>query len=127
MCFLQHRIADKRVLGLIARWLRVGVLENGQRIPAKQGTPQGEMIVVRYADDSVLGFERLGEALVFQDVLAARLTQFNLALHPEKTRLLRFGWYAAEDRRNYGLGKPETFDFSDSRISVVDPRAARSS
>lgn len=141
MCFLQHRIADKRVLGLIARWLRVGVIENGQRIPAKQGTPQGaplspllaniylhyvmdlwvrqwrartaqgEMIVVRYADDSVLGFERLGEALVFQDALAARLAQFNLTLHPEKTRLLRFGWYAAEDRRNHGLGKPETFDF----------------
>lgn len=127
MCFLQHRIADKRVLGLVARWLRAGVLENGQRIPAKQGVPQGapippllaniylhyvmdvwirqwrgrtaagEMIAVRYADDSVLGFEKHDDAWRFRHALEARLAQFHLMLNPEKTRLLRFGWFAAED------------------------------
>lgn len=141
MCFLQHRIADRRVLGLIARWLRTGVIENGKRIPAKQGTPQGapispllaniylhyvmdlwirqwrgrtaqgEMIAVRYADDSVLGFEKREDAWSFRHALEARLTQFNLTLHPEKTRLLRFGWFAAEDCKKRGEGKPETFDF----------------
>lgn len=141
MCFLQHRIADRRVLGLIARWLRTGVIENGKRIPAKQGTPQGapispllaniylhyvmdlwirqwrgrtaqgEMIAVRYADDSVLGFEKREDAWSFRHALEARLAQFNLTLHPEKTRLLRFGWFAAEDCKKRGEGKPETFDF----------------
>lgn len=141
MCFLQHRIADRRMLALIARWLRTGVLENGKRIPAKQGTPQGapispllaniylhyvmdlwirqwrertawgQMIAVRYADDSVLGFEKHEEAWSFRHALEARLAQFNLKLHPEKTRLLRFGWFAIEDRRKNGEGKPETFDF----------------
>ena len=141
MCFLQHRIADRRMLALIARWLRTGVLENGKRIPAKQGTPQGapispllaniylhyvmdlwirqwrertawgQMIAVRYADDSVLGFEKHEDAWSFRHALEARLAQFNLKLHPEKTRLLRFGWFAIEDRRKNGEGKPETFDF----------------
>jgi hypothetical protein len=68
----------------------------------RQRTARGEMIDVRYADDRVPGFEWPGEAIVFHDALAARLAQFNLALHPEKTRLLRFGWYSAEDRRNHG-------------------------
>jgi RNA-directed DNA polymerase len=141
MCFLQHRIADRRVLGLIARWLRTGVIENGKRIPAKQGTPQGapispllaniylhyvmdlwvrkwrertaqgEMIAVRYADDSVLGFEQREDAWRFRHALDTRLAQFNLTLHPEKTRLLRFGWFAIEDCKKRGEGKPETFDF----------------
>jgi group II intron reverse transcriptase/maturase len=141
MCFLQHRIADRRMLALIARWLRTGVLENGKRIPAKQGTPQGapispllaniylhyvmdlwvrqwrertargRMIAVRYADDSVLGFEKHEDAWSFRQALEARLAQFNLTLHPEKTRLLRFGWFAIEDRRKRGEGKPEAFDF----------------
>ena len=141
MCFLQHRIADRRVLALIARWLRTGVLENGKRIPAKQGTPQGapispllaniylhyvmdlwvrqwrrrtaqgEMIAVRYADDSVLGFEKPEDAWSFRHALEVRLAQFNLTLHPEKTRLLRFGRFAMEDRKKRGEGKPETFDF----------------
>lgn len=141
MCFLQHRIADRRVLALIARLLRTGVLENGKRIPAKQGTPQGapispllaniylhyvmdlwvrqwrgrtakgEMIAVRYADDSVIGFEKREDAWSFRHALEFRLAQFNLTLHPEKTRLLRFGWFAVEDRQKRGEGKPETFDF----------------
>jgi RNA-directed DNA polymerase len=141
MCFLQHRIADRRVLGLIARWLLTGVIENGKRIPAKQGTPQGapispllaniylhyvmdlwiwrwrgrtaqgEMIAVWYADDSVLGFEKREDAWSFRHALESRLAQFNLTLHPEKTRPLRFGWFAVEDCKKRGEGKPETFDF----------------
>ncbi|WP_372241677.1 reverse transcriptase domain-containing protein [Pseudomonas sp. Q1] len=141
MCFLQHRIADRRMLGLIARWLRTGVIENGKRIPAKQGTPkgapispllaniylhyvtdlwirqwrgrtaQGEIVAVRYADDIVLGFEKREDAWSFRHALEARLAQFYLTLHPEKTRLLRFGWFAAEDCKKRGEGKPETFDF----------------
>jgi len=137
MCCLQRRIADRRMLALIARWLRTGVLENGKRIPAKQGTPispllaniylhyvmdlwirqwrertaRGQMIAVRYADDSVLGFEKHEDAWSFHQALEARLAQFNLTLHPEKTRLLRLGWFAIEDRKKRGEGKPETFDF----------------
>ncbi|GAB3381838.1 group II intron reverse transcriptase/maturase [Azotobacter armeniacus] len=141
MCSLEHRIADRRILGLIARWLRTGVMENGRRIPARQGTPQGapispllaniylhyvmdlwgcqwrrrhargDMIVVRYADDSVLGFESRAEAVRFHRALERRLADFGLTLHPGKTRLLRFGWFAVEDRRKRGEGKPETFDF----------------
>lgn len=69
------------------------------------------MIAVRYADDSVLGFEKHEDAWSFRQALEARLAQFNLTLHPEKTRLLRFGWFAIEDRKKRGEGKPETFDF----------------
>ncbi|WP_345940167.1 reverse transcriptase domain-containing protein [Pseudomonas parafulva] len=74
-------------------------------------TVRGQMIAVRYADDSVLGFERHEDAWSFRHALEARLGQFNLKLHSEKTRLLRFGWFAAEDCRKRGKGKPETFDF----------------
>lgn len=141
MCFLQQRIADRRILGLIARWLRTGVMEDGRRIPARQGTPQGapispllaniylhyvmdlwvrqwrrryarsDMIMVRYADDSVLGFESRGEAQRFHQALERRFADFGLTLHSGKTRLLRFGWFAVEDRRKRGEGKPESFDF----------------
>ncbi|WP_241151618.1 reverse transcriptase domain-containing protein, partial [Pseudomonas viridiflava] len=74
-------------------------------------TAQGEMIAVRYADDSVLGVEKLEDARSFRHALEVRLAQFNLTLHPEKTRLLRFGWFAVEDHKKRGEGKPETFDF----------------
>jgi len=139
--FIEHRIADRRVVRLIQKWLNAGVLENGKRTRMEEGTPQGgsaspllaniylhyafdlwvrawrrkhargEMIVVRYADDIVLGFQVKSDAERFQAELVERLRQFALELHPEKTRLLEFGPYAAERRRRAGLGKPETFNF----------------
>jgi len=139
--FIEHRIADRRVVRLIQKWLNAGVLEDGKRMRMEEGTPQGgsaspllaniylhyafdlwvrawrrkhargEMIVVRYADDIVLGFQVKSDAERFQAELVARLRQFALELHPEKTRLLEFGPYAAERRRRVGLGKPETFNF----------------
>lgn len=139
--FLEHRIADPRILRLIQKWLKAGVLENGQWKSMEEGTPQGatispllanvylhyafdlwirqwrrrqacgEVIVVRYADDFIVGFQRESDATKFRDELKRRLEKFALELHPEKTRLLRFGRFAAEDRRAAGEGKPETFDF----------------
>jgi group II intron reverse transcriptase/maturase len=139
--FIEHRIADRRVVRLIQKWLNAGVLEDGKRMRTEEGTPQGgsaspllaniylhyafdlwvrawrrkhargEMIVVRYADDIVLGFQVKTDAERFQAELVVRLRQFALELHPEKTRLLEFGPYAAERRRRAGLGKPETFNF----------------
>jgi group II intron reverse transcriptase/maturase len=139
--FLEHRIADQRVIRLIRKWLEAGVIEDGKRIPAVKGTPQGavispllaniylhyafdlwvqhwrkrpgrgEVIVLRYADDSVVGFEKEGTARTFLADLQERLTKFGLSLHPDKTRLIEFGRYAAERRRKRGQGRPETFDF----------------
>jgi RNA-directed DNA polymerase len=139
--FLEHRIADQRVIRLIRKWLEAGVVEDGMRIPAVKGTPQGavispllaniylhyafdlwvqhwrkqpgrgEVIVLRYADDSVVGFEKEGTARAFLADLQERLTKFGLSLHPDKTRLIEFGRYAAERRRKRGQGRPETFDF----------------
>lgn len=139
--FVEHRIADRRVVRLIQKWLNAGVLEDGKRMRMAEGTPQGgsaspllaniylhyvfdlwvrqwrkkratgEMIVVRFADDIVLGFESEREARQFQDELTERFRQFNLELHPEKTRLLEFGPFAARNRGSRGEGKPETFDF----------------
>jgi len=77
----------------------------------RERTAGGQMIAVRYADDSVIGFEKREDAWSFRRALDVRLAQFNLTLHPEKTRLLRFGWFAVEDRKRRGEGKPETFDF----------------
>lgn len=141
MRFLEHRIADQRLLRLIRKWLKAGVQEGGVRIVAERGTPQGavispllaniylhyvydlwvrqwrgrhargNVIVVRYADDSVVGFQREDEANGFLKDVRARLELFGLVLHPEKTRLIRFGRYATEHRRRRGEGKPETFDF----------------
>ncbi len=143
MKFVEHRIADPRVLRLIRKWLRAGVLEGGRRSETDVGTPQGavispllanvylhyafdlwvdawrkeeaagDVIVVRYADDFVLGFERREDAERFQRALCARLGKFGLALHPEKTRLIAFGRSAPEMRGGGGGpgGKPETFDF----------------
>src|SRR5246127_263261 len=139
--FIEHRIADRRIVRLIQKWLNAGVLEEGKRINVEQGTPQGgsaspllanvylhyvfdlwvqqwrrrhargKVIVVRYADDIVLGFQVKSDAERLRVELAERLSQFALQLHPDKTRLLEFGPYAAARRRRFGLGKPETFNF----------------
>jgi group II intron reverse transcriptase/maturase len=139
--FLEHRIADPRLLRLIGKWLKAGVLEDGQLTVSERGTPQGavispllanvylhycfdlwaerwrrreacgQVILVRYADDIIAGFEHEAEARRFLAQLRERLGQFALTLHPQKTRLLEFGRFAAERRARRGLGKPETFTF----------------
>jgi group II intron reverse transcriptase/maturase len=139
--FVEHRIADRRVVRLIQKWLNAGVLEDGTRTRVEEGTPQGgsvspllanvylhyvfdlwvrawrqkraqgDIIVVRYADDIVLGFRVKSDADRFRAELAERFAKFHLELHPEKTRLMEFGPYAADNRQRRGLGKPETFNF----------------
>jgi group II intron reverse transcriptase/maturase len=139
--FLEHRIADPRVLQLIRNWLQAGVLEGEVIWPGEAGTPQGatispllanvylhyavdlwaqrwrnrhargDVIIVRYADDSVLGFQHHDEAERFLEDLRARLEGFRLTLHPQKTRLIEFGRHAAAERQRRGLGKPDTFNF----------------
>jgi len=139
--FLEHRIADGRVVRLIQKWLSAGVLEDGKRMRGTEGAVQGgsispllanvylhyvfdlwtqwwrrrpgrgEVIVVRYGDDFVVGFEHKRDADAFLVALRERFAQFGLELHPDKTRLLEFGRYAASNRVERGLGKPETFDF----------------
>jgi len=139
--FLEHRIADRRVVRLIQKWLNAGVLEDGKRTRVEEGTPQGgsaspllaniylhyvfdlwvqawrrkraqgDMIVVRFADDVVVGFQRESDAKRFWGELTERFRKFALELHPNKTRLLEFGRFAAEDRKKRGEGKPETFNF----------------
>ena len=139
--FVEHRIADRRVIRHIKKWLKAGVLENGLRRQTEVGLPQGgsvspllaniylhyafdlwaeqwrkrnargEVIIVRYADDIVVGFEHRAEAERFQKAMKERFLRFNLELHAEKTRLIEFGRYAAPDRFGRGDGKPETFDF----------------
>ena len=139
--FLGHRIADKRVLRLIGKWLSAGVIENGTWSQTVEGSPQGasvspllanvylhyvfdqwvqwwrrkhargDVIIVRFADDFTAGFEHLGDAKQFMQDLRERFAKFSLQLHPDKTRLIEFGRYAAERRAARGLGKPETFDF----------------
>ncbi|MFI6603669.1 reverse transcriptase domain-containing protein [Nonomuraea sp. NPDC050536] len=145
--FLEHRIADKRVLRLIQKWLAAGVVEDGEWTACEEGSPQGasvspllanvylhhvfdlwvdwrrtqargEVITVRFADDFIVGFECGEDARRFQDELRQRLAKFGLELHPGKTRLIEFGRYAARGRQRRGLGKPETFDFWGSRTSV---------
>ena len=139
--FIEHRIADRRVVRLIRKWLSVGVLEDGTRTRSEEGTPQGgsaspllanvylhyvfdlwvqqwrttqargDVIVVRYADDFLVGFQHKSEAERFLAELRERFRKFHLELHPDKTRLLEFGPFAAENRRRGGRGKPETFNF----------------
>ena len=139
--FVEHRIGDRRVIRLIQKWLRAGVVEDGKWFQTEEGSPQGsvispilanlylhyvldlwvkawrkkqargEVIVVRYADDGVLGFQYREDAERFLKQFAERLGKFGLELHPEKTRLIEFGRYAAERREKRGKGKPETFDF----------------
>ena len=139
--FVEHRIGDQRMVRLIRKWLKAGVMEQGQWAETKEGSPQGavispilanlylhyvldlwvanwrkkqakgDMIIVRYADDVVLGFEHREEAERFLEQLRERLRKFGLELHPEKTRLIEFGRYAADRRKKCGEGKPETFNF----------------
>ena len=139
--FLKHRIADKRIIRLIRKWLRAGVLEDGQWQATEEGSPQGSvispllanlflhyaldlwvqqrrrrevrgaMIVLRFADDIVAGFQHEEEADAFLAEVADRLSRFGLNLHPGKSRLIEFGRHAASRRKAAGLGKPETFDF----------------
>lgn len=139
--FLEHRIKDRRLLRHVAKWLRAGVLEEGQLTRSEVGTPQGgsispllsniylhyvldlwvgqwkrrqahgEVIIVRYADDFVMGFQHKAEAEQFLRELRERFEQFRLALHPEKTRLIEFGRFAAATRKKRGDSKPETFHF----------------
>ena len=139
--FVEHRVGDPRIIRLIRKWLKAGVMEDGRWAATDEGTPQGSVIspllsnvylhhafdlwaqqwrrrhargtviFVRYADDMVVGFQHADDARRFQADLCARLGQFGLTLHPDKTRLLEFGRFAAENRRKRGLGKPETFNF----------------
>jgi len=139
--FLEHRIADRRVVRLIQKWLNAGVLENGTHRRVEEGTPQGgsvspllanvylhyvfdlwahhwrrtqtagDVIVVRFADDIVMGFQHRSDAERFRQELRDRFARFGLEVHPEKTRLLEFGPLAIEHRRRRGEGKPATFDF----------------
>ena len=139
--FLKYRIGDPRLLRLIQKWLKAGILEDGVVSVSDTGTGQGSvispllanvylhyvfdlwaarwrrreakgaMILVRYADDIVVGFEHEAEARRFQEALRGRLEAFGLTLHPDKTRLIEFGRHAAANRARRGLGKPETFSF----------------
>lgn len=138
---LNHRIGDPRIIRLIQKWLKAGVLEDGVVTTSEMGTGQGsvaspllaniylhyvfdlwaerwrrreatgDMIILRYADDIVVGFEHEAEARRFWDAMRARLQEFSLSLHPDKTRLIEFGRLAADRRARRGLGKPETFNF----------------
>jgi group II intron reverse transcriptase/maturase len=139
--FIEHRVADARVIRLIKKWLYAGVLEEGRLTQSELGTVQGgsispllaniylhyaldlwarqwrgrhargDMIVVRFADDWVAGFQFHDDAERFKREVAARLEQFGLKLHPEKTRLIEFGRFARSNRSRRGQGKPQTFDF----------------
>ena len=139
--FIEHRIADQRVGRHIKKWLNAGVLEDGVRTSVEEGTPQGgsispllanvylhyvfdlwadhwrqqraqgEVVIVRFADDFVVGFRYRADAEQFLDDLQERFRKFNLELQADKTRLIEFGRYAAENRRRRGDGKPETFEF----------------
>ncbi|WP_348628498.1 MULTISPECIES: reverse transcriptase domain-containing protein [unclassified Mesorhizobium] len=139
--FVEHRIGDRRVIHLIRKWLKAGVMEDAVETPSEAGTPQGavispllaniyrpyvfdlwahrwrrrhargKVILVRYADDIVAGFEHKADAERFLADLHKRLAGFALALHPDKTRLIEFGRFAAANRERAGLGKPETFNF----------------
>ena len=139
--FLEHRIGDRRIIRLIQKWLKAGILEDGVVSVSDRGTGQGsvispllaniylhyaldlwavrwrrreatgDMIIVRYADDFIIGFQHESDARRFLDEMRERLKKFALTLHPEKTRLIEFGRFAAERRKRRGLGKPETFNF----------------
>ena len=138
---MEHRIGDRRIIRLIRKWLKAGVLEDGIVTISDKGTGQGavispllaniylhyvldlwamrwrrreaagDMIIVRYADDFIIGFQHESDARRFLEEMRERLEKFALSLHPEKTRLIEFGRFAAERRKRRGLGRPETFNF----------------
>jgi RNA-directed DNA polymerase len=139
--FLEHRIGDQRIIRLVRKWLTAGVLDKGRTVATEEGTPQGavispllanlylhyvydlwveawrrrnatgDMIVVRYADDTIVGFQHQKDAERFLADLKERIAKFALELHPDKTRLIAFGRFVAEQRRARGESRPETFDF----------------
>lgn len=139
--FIRHRIADRRILRLIQKWLKAGVLEDGKRIYSDVGTVQGgsvspllaniylhyvfdvwvhrwrkrhacgDIVVVRFADDFVVGFQHRSEAERFLAELKERFARFGLALHRDKTRLIEFGRFASQNSASHGKGKPDTFNF----------------
>lgn len=153
MKFLEHHIADPKMLRLIGKWLRAGVSEDGEWSKTTKGTPQGsvispllanvylhyvfdlwvhkwrkteakgEVMVVRYADDLVMGFQHREEADRFMQKLQERLAKFGLEINHDKTRLIEFGRFAEANRRERGEGKPETFDFLGfTHICSKDPK-----
>jgi RNA-directed DNA polymerase len=139
--FVEHRVADPRILRLIQKWLNAGVMEEGKWSDTKTGSPQGsvispllaniylhyafdlwvnvwrkkwahgEVVVIRYADDTILGFQHQADADRFLENLRERLGKFGLELHPDKTRRIEFGRFAEQNRKRRGEGKPDTFDF----------------
>jgi group II intron reverse transcriptase/maturase len=139
--FLEHRIGDRRIVRLIQKWLSAGVMDGETWSAVDEGTPQGatvspllaniylhyvfdlwaqqwgrrhargNLVIARYADDFVVGFEYERDAERFTQELHARVEKFALQLHPDKTRLLMFGPFAAERMKRRRLGRPETFDF----------------
>jgi group II intron reverse transcriptase/maturase len=153
--FIEHRVADRRVVRLIQKWLNAGVLEDGKRTRNEAGTVQGgsispllanlylhyvfdlwaqrwrrkqargDVIVVRFADDFVVGFEHREEAERFLAELRERFVRFGLELHPDKTRLIEFGRFAGRNRRQRGGGKPETFNFLGFTHSCAKTRAGK--
>jgi RNA-directed DNA polymerase len=153
--FLEHRIGDRRIIRLVQKWLKAGILEDGVVSVSDRGTGQGsvispllaniylhyaldlwavrwrrreatgDMIIVRYADDFIIGFQHESDARRFLDEMRERLKEFALTLHPEKTRLIEFGRFAAERRKRRGLGKPETFNFLGFTFICGKTRAGR--
>ena len=153
--FIEHRVADRRVVRLIQKWLAAGVLEDGQRTVSEVGTVQGgsvspllaniylhyvfdlwvqrwrttqahgDVVVVRFADDFVVGFQHRGEAERFLAELRERFARFGLTLHPDKTRLIEFGRFVDQNRRARGDGKPETFNFLGFTHSCAKTRKGR--
>ena len=148
--FFEHKIADRRLVRLLMKWMHAGVMEDGELREVEEGTPQGgiispllaniylhyvldlwvaswrrksargEVYVVRYADDFVMGFQREQDARAMREALASRLAEFGLELHPDKTRVLRFGRFAPRDSRLDGRSRPETFDFLGFTHIVVE-------
>ena len=152
---LERRIGDTRILRLIGKWLKAGVLEDGLVSVRDEGTGQGsvispllsniylhygidlwaeqwrkqeakaDMIIVRYADDLVIGFEHEADARHFLEAMRERLEAFSLSLHPDKTRIIEFGRHAAVNRDERGLGKPETFNFLGFTFICAKTRTGR--
>jgi RNA-directed DNA polymerase len=153
--FLEHRIGDRRIIRLVQKWLKAGIFEDGVVSVSDRGTGQGsvispllaniylhyaldlwavrwrrreatgDMIIVRYADDFIIGFQHESDARRLLDEMRERLKEFALTLHPEKTRLIEFGRFAAERRKRRGLGKPETFNFLGFTFICGKTRAGR--